>query len=104
MADPPADDNFIVISGHHPQTGKRERISRVRSHITKRYFHKLHNSAEKRERPVLLTGINKSQSRENVYHPRIRKELRMSAPIPDNSLQNPAFFAAETTRRMHKCE
>jgi hypothetical protein len=103
MARPPADDNFIVISGP-PQAGKRERISKVRSHITKRYFHKLHSSAEKQGRSVVLTGINKSQSRENACHPRICKELRISAPIPENSLQNPAFFAAETTRRMHKCE
>jgi hypothetical protein len=57
------DDNFVVITGS-PQQGKGERISKVRSHITKRYHRQQHHrqwltaAAEVGRLPNLLGPLN----------------------------------------------
>ena len=109
MAEPIADDAFIVISGHHPQTGKRERISRVRAHITRRYFSKHHQRAdaervEAEQRSDLPSHPNRTRGRPDAGHFLVRNELRNSVPLTSHTLLDPAFFTTETTRRMHKCE
>ena len=103
MAESITDNPFIVISGHNPQAGKRERISRVRAHITKRHFHKLRNGGEakQRRRPA---SPDQNRQCQNAGNTQIAKELRNSVPVTSHPLLDPAFFAAETTRRMHKCE
>lgn len=103
MAEPTAGDPFIIISGHDPQAGKRERLSKARAHITKRYFHKLHKGA-KAELHRHHTSLNRIGQSENVGEIAIVKELRNSVPVTSHPLLDPVFFAAETTQRMHKCE
>jgi len=103
MAEPTTNNPFIIISGHDPKAGKRERISRVRAHITKRYFHKLHKGVEAKPRRH-HTSLNQIGECEGIGEIAIIKELRNSMPATSHPLLDPACFTAETTRRMHKCE
>jgi hypothetical protein len=104
MVEPIADDAFIVISGQHPQTGKRERISRVRTHITKQYFRKLHHKARAVKQPTLRSGSHQNYDHEHVGCPLVVTGLCNPLPLASHVLLNPSSFATETTRRMQKCE
>lgn len=96
-----SDNLFIVISGHNPQSGKRERISKVRAHIRKRHFLKLRNEAgiQKRQQSLLQSAATQKYAGRIT----IPKELPNLIPA-GHALLNPTIFEAETTRRMHKCK
>ncbi|KAL1965848.1 hypothetical protein VTN77DRAFT_5169 [Rasamsonia byssochlamydoides] len=64
MDDKINDTSFVVITGH-PQRGKSERISRVRSHITKQYHrqkHRRRKQAEADEANLAMMPINQMSS------------------------------------------
>jgi hypothetical protein len=109
MAEPIADDSFIVILGHDPQTGKKERLSHVRTHITKRHFRRLHYRAEAAQieaehQLTLSSGASPNRGRGNASRSLIGKELCSSLSLTNRVVDAPPFFAAETSQRMHKCE
>ena len=110
MVERKEDTLFIVISDQHPQTGKRERLSQVRAHITKQRFRKLRHAVtskhvEARERPSSQATVTQSRKTLSVHHSPMSMEVSNPVPGPIRAMLNPASpFAAETTRRMHKCE
>lgn len=93
---------FVVISNHNPQIGKRERISKVRAHITQRHFLKLRNEAGNKQRQqgdLSFTGTQAYDASKVL----IPKELPNLIPA-SHALLNPTVLELETTRRMHKCK
>jgi hypothetical protein len=97
---PVGDDIFIVISGHHPHKGKGGRISQARAHITKAY-----HRAEKEKRRVLKASSDKSRALQVFGNCSISRELCNPLPtVGKYSLLDPNVFAAETVRRLDKCE
>ncbi|TAQ87783.1 hypothetical protein B7494_g3881 [Chlorociboria aeruginascens] len=104
MTEPVTDNAFIVISGHHPQAGKRERISKVRAHITKRYFRRIHQRAEGEQTRAppwlaLPNDILQGPEQRNASYPIIPL---YPSPVNNYALLDSASFSIETTRRMHR--
>jgi hypothetical protein len=116
--------DFIVITGA-PQTGKSERISKVRSHITKRYLRRKHAGSQ-------ITSIVQKSLHNGVLEtpgtPMVPQARNLGAKPPCStkagteviSIQDnvetpplyptmrikldPMFLESETNKRMHQCK
>ncbi|KAE9367056.1 hypothetical protein N431DRAFT_515833 [Stipitochalara longipes BDJ] len=104
---------FITISGH-PQKGKTERISRVRSHITRAYFERQKQSLNGSRTPQnkaksgiegssLPTDLAQDLAQANaVFECNIPQEIKFALLSSDHPMRDSSFFKAETAKRMHK--
>lgn len=102
-------DAFIIISGP-PQKGKRERISQVRSHITKRYFQRQNlrtvGLSQHKQSPKVATSCMycKHDSLRRAVQPSLPPEIASTILSPDHPMLNSGYLLSETTRRMQKCK
>jgi hypothetical protein len=107
------DTAFIIMTGA-PQDGKRERISKVRSHITKRYFERQHQKLKFSGNPEhvgALVKVPKPHLKQKVLS-EIPKSLELTLPpelsytvLPANHpMRDETFFKLETELRMKRCE
>jgi hypothetical protein len=109
--EPIGESAFITFTGP-PQKGKREHISRVRSHITRAYF-------ERRKQPLTVSHTQQHEAQSGievsslsadsepvntVLVSNILPEIKFAVLSVDHPMRDSSFFAAETTRRMHKCK
>jgi len=100
---PIGDDAFIVMSGP-PEKGKRERISKVRSHIKKGYFER--KSEKKRD------GQMAENARRALEAACMESVVERTLKFPGFSATMPIVYAAldgqlsipESSRRVQKCE
>jgi hypothetical protein len=95
---------FIVMSGP-PQEGKRERISKVRSHITKGYFRRQNENSRLASRRIQVPDVQEKMLVEDL-HPTLPPEIpnTVFSMAADCSMSDSAFLKSETTRRMQKCK
>jgi hypothetical protein len=106
-------DAFIVTSGP-PEKGKYERISQVRSHITRRYFQQQNQRA-----PHLPKNAHDATTTTLCLHPKtdsLRRAIKptLSLTLPpeiaytilaaDHPMLDSGHLMTETTRRMQKCK
>ena len=110
---PIGDDAFIIMSGP-PEKGKRERISKVRSHIKKGYFERklegkkcLERTQNKKSAFTAshLCSESPTGSLEKSNSTLPGHVLHTWLPIANvTNTPNHAYFMPESTRRVQKCE
>ncbi|KAH8653521.1 hypothetical protein BX600DRAFT_515788 [Xylariales sp. PMI_506] len=115
MEPPPPSNPFIIISGHNPRQGHRERVSKVKSHLArqKSYLrrHQDRGSSKKLETPngategrvvSRLAPIPDAENALALCAPRIPSQVEWRMPIMSHPLFDPAMIGVETKGRLQK--
>lgn len=98
---------FIIISGEDIGQAKRERISKVRSHIATQRFQRLRRGREvaplsRRGDPPF--GVGRLPSSDLVIcEQTIPRQVAYRVPFMSHPFLDPTLLGAETKQRMQKC-
>jgi hypothetical protein len=109
--DPIGANAFIVMSGP-PQKGKRERLSKARSHITKAYFEKQKGKAKlpghisqcPRTSPTRPFFALEQANTQRLLEPTIPPQVPFTLLSADHPMRNSSVLMSETSRRLQRCE